>query len=359
MNVLVVDDSAVVRQVMQSILSQAAGMRVTVAQDPIFAMQKMRTVRPDVIVLDLQMPRMDGFTFLRKLMAEDPIPVVICSSVVGNGVDAALQALEEGAVDVVAKPPLGVRDFLQDAATMLIQTVRGAAASRGRPRKPARPVRAIPPARRKLTADAVLPARKRRTVSSGADKLVAIGASTGGVEAITTILQTLPPDAPGVVVVQHMPERFTEAFAQRLNKTCAVNVKEAADGDVVAKGVALIAPGNQHVIVERGAGRWVIRLNQGPLVSRHRPSVDVLFRSVAQVAGRNAIGVILTGMGDDGARGLLEMRQAGAMTVAQDKTTSVVFGMPKKAIELDAAGQVVPLPRISHAVLNLCSAKTG
>jgi two-component system chemotaxis response regulator CheB len=292
-------------------------------------------------------------------MAEDPIPVVICSSVVGNGVDAALQALEEGAVDVVAKPHMGVRDFLQDAATMLIQTVRGAAASRGRPRKSARPARATAPARRKLTADAVLPLRKTRTVSSGADKLVAIGASTGGVEAITTILKALPRDAPGVVVVQHMPERFTEAFAGRLNKTCAVNVKEAADGDVVARGVALIAPGDHHVIVERGAGRWVIRLNRGPLVSRHRPSVDVLFRSVAQAAGRNAIGVILTGMGDDGARGLLEMKQAGGMTVAQDETTSVVFGMPKEAIERDAADQVVPLPRISHAVLNLCAAKTG
>lgn len=354
MNVLVVDDSAVVRQVLQTILSQAGGMTVTVAADPIFAMEKMKRVRPDVIVLDLQMPRMDGFTFLRKLMVEDPIPVVICSSVVGNGVESAIQALEQGAVDVVAKPQLGVRDFLQDAATMLVQTIRGAAASRRTRRKaPERTRRSVEP---KLTADAVLPPPRRRARRSTADRVIAIGASTGGVEALNSILHAMPPDAPGMVVVQHMPERFTEAFASRLDKTCAIRVKEAEDGDVVTTGLALVAPGNRHMIVEgRGGGQYVVRLDDGPLVSRHRPSVDVLFRSVAQAAGPNAIGVIMTGMGDDGAAGLLEMKQHGAATLAQDKASCVVFGMPQASIARGAVDQDVSLKAMPDVLLRMAA----
>jgi two-component system chemotaxis response regulator CheB len=264
----------------------------------------MKQKRPDVIVLDLEMPRMDGLTFLRKIIREDPIPVVICSALTGPDTRIGLQALEEGAVDVITKPRLGVRDFLHESAVVLIDAVRAAARSAGR--KPMAPPLAATPRR---NADAILPGKSSAMpLTITRDKVVAIGASTGGTEALKSILEAMPSDAPGLVVVQHMPEGFTAAFAQRLNQTCRIEVKEAANGDRVAAGRALIAPGNLHTLVRRNGAQYAVEIADGPLVARHRPSVDVLFRSVAQSAGANAFGVIMTGMGNDGAEGLLEMR---------------------------------------------------
>jgi two-component system chemotaxis response regulator CheB len=344
--VLVVDDSAVVRQVMAAILSPARGMAATVASDPLIAMDKMRRIRPDVILLDLEMPRMDGLTFLRKIMAEDPIPVVVCSGLTGPATEAGLRALEEGAVEVVTKPRLNVKAFLEESASALVDAVRAAAQARVRPRRPAPRSTSPPPGR-----DAFTPAAERPALRLTTDKVVAIGASTGGTEALRELLQALPPDAPGVVIVQHMPEAFTRAFADRLARTCWVEVKEAADGDRVLEGRALIAPGNRHLRLLRSGSHYALEVADGPLVCRHRPSVDVLFRSVARAAGPNAVGVILTGMGSDGAQGLLEMRRAGAATIAQDEATSVVFGMPKEAIAAGAVDEVLPLPRIATAML--------
>ncbi len=343
LHVLVVDDSAVVRQSLTAILGQAPGMTVATASDPLIAFEKMRLKRPDVIVLDLEMPRMDGLTFLRKLMAEDPISVVVCSALVGSGTDEALRAVDEGAVDVIAKPRLAVRDFLEESAVLLVDAVRGAAEARRRPRRPL--------ASPRTNADAVLPPPGKHALQVTTDKVVAIGASTGGTEALREILEALPPDAPGLVIVQHMPEVFTRAFADRLNQSCRIEVKEAASGDRVLAGRALVAPGNRHTVLVRSGGHYVVDVRDGPLVSRHRPSVDVLFRSVAGSAGPNAVGVIMTGMGNDGAEGLLEMKRAGSITIAQDEATCVVFGMPKEAIERGAVDEVVPLGRIAATLL--------
>jgi two-component system, chemotaxis family, protein-glutamate methylesterase/glutaminase len=329
-HVLVVDDSAVVRQAFSMLLVQH--FSVDTAADPLIAERKIRKRRPDVVVLDLQMPRMDGFTFLRQIMRTDPLPVVICSAAAARGSDAAMRALEEGALDVIAKPPVGVREFIAESSVLIGDTLRAAALSRVvvRPRPVVTP---LPPARM-LT-----------------DRIVAAGASTGGTEALREIIESLPPGAPGMLVVQHMPEGFTAAFAKRLDSTARVEVKEAASGDAVVPGRVLIAPGSQHMLLRRSGSRYYVQLCNGPLVSRHRPSVDVLFRSVAQAAGANATGVILTGMGDDGAEGLAEMRAAGARTIAQDESTSVIFGMPKEAIARGAAGEVLPLPRIAGAII--------
>ena len=342
MKVLVVDDSAVVRQALSAILCRA-GMEVAVAADPVIARYKMAGTRPDVIVLDIEMPRVDGLTFLREIMAEAPLPVLVCSGLAGPGTEVALQALEEGAVHVVAKPRLGVKDFLEDSARDLVEAVRGAA--QARPRR-----RAGPPEPRRR-ADAVLPARRPRALASTTLKVAAVGASAGGTEALRVLLEALPPDAPGLAIVQHMPDVFTGAFARRLAQTSRLEVKEAEDGDRILPGRALVAPGNRHLMVQRSGAHYLARLRDGPPVSRHRPSVDVLFRSAAQAAGRNAVGVILTGMGDDGAAGLLEMRQAGAHTIAQDEASCVVFGMPKEAIALGAAAEVLALDRIAGSVL--------
>ena len=341
--VLVVDDSALVRQVARAILAEQ-GLEADVAADPLIALEKIGRARPDVILLDLEMPRMDGLTFLRKLMREDPIPVVVCSALTGPGTDLAVRALEEGAVEIVAKPRLGVKGFLESSSVFLVDAVRAAARARVKAR-PAAP-RLVPP---KLTADAVLPARP--APSAGPGRVVAVGASTGGTEALRRLLDALPPDCPGLVIVQHMPAAFTTAFARRLGRTSRLEVREAADGDRVREGLALVAPGDLHVLLERSGAGYAVRLTGGPLVSRHRPSVDVLFRSVAQAAGANAVGVLLTGMGDDGADGLLEMRQAGAHTVAQDEATCVVFGMPGAAIARGAALDVLALPNIPAAIL--------
>jgi two-component system chemotaxis response regulator CheB len=347
LNILVVDDSAVVREVMTAVLAQEPGFSVTVAGDPFIAMGKMKQKRPDVIVLDLEMPRMDGLTFLRKIIREDPIPVVICSALTGPDTRIGLQALEEGAVDVITKPRLGVRDFLHESAVVLIDAVRAAARSAGR--KPMAPPWAATPRR---NADAMPAGKSATALNITSDKVVAIGASTGGTEALKSILEAMPSDAPGLVVVQHMPEGFTAAFAQRLNQSCRIEVKEAANGDRVAAGRALIAPGNLHTLVRRNGAQYAVEIADGPLVARHRPSVDVLFRSVAQSAGANAFGVIMTGMGNDGAEGLLEMRQAGAFTLAQDEASCVVFGMPKEAIERGAVDRVANLAGISAAILS-------
>jgi two-component system chemotaxis response regulator CheB len=350
LKVLVVDDSAVVRQVMTAVLSQEAGMDVAVAADPIIAIQKIQRTRPDVIVLDLEMPRMHGLDFLRKIMTEDPLPVVVCSALTGTGTQAALRALEEGAVEIVTKPRLGVHEFLHESAVQLIDTVRGAAEARVVPRRHP-PARKSPP---RLNADAVLPARPPRHLPAAKETVVAVGASTGGTEALRVLLQALPPDTPPFVIVQHMPAHFTAAFAERLNQICRVEVKEAADGDQILTGRALIAPGDRHLIVGRGRR---VRTVDGPLVSRHRPSVDVLFRSVAQFAGSNAVGVLMTGMGDDGAAGLLEMKQSGASTIVQDEGSCVVFGMPQAAIALGAADVVVSLAAMPNVLAKRLATK--
>jgi len=339
--VLVVDDSAVVRQVMEAVLSQERDISVMVAADPLIALEKMKRVRPDVIVLDLVMPRMDGLTFLRKIMSEDPIPTLICSGVAARGTMEALRALDEGAVGIVTKPKLGVREYLHESALILIDMVRSAAQARIQRRE------SIPSSRRK-PADQTA---SRPSHPVAARRLVAIGASTGGTEALAEILTSLPTAASGIVVVQHMPELFTAAFASRLNQLCQIRVKEAENGDRVASGCAFIAPGNRHMTVRSRGGNYTIEISDGPLVSRHRPSVDLLFRSVAEEVGRDAVGVILTGMGSDGAQGLLAMKQAGAVTIAQDEATCVVFGMPKEAIELKAVDHIAPLPMIASHIL--------
>ena len=340
LRVLVVDDSAVVRQALSLLLSRE-GMEVTTASDPLFAMPKLAAQRPDVVILDLEMPRMDGLTFLRQLMAEDPLPVVICSALAGRWTQAAIQALEAGAVDVIAKPQFGVRGFFEESATQIVDAVRAAAAARTR-RRWRVPETADP-------APARLP-QVGRSSGRPPDGIVVIGASTGGTEALRTVLEAMPADGPAIALVQHMPEGFTQAFARRLNQICAMEVKEAESGDRLLRGRALIARGNRHLVLHRSGSHYLAELADGPLVSRHRPSVDVLFRSAAQAAGTNALGVLLTGMGNDGAQGLLEMRRKGALTLAQDKASCVVFGMPREAIALGAVAEVLPLSRIAASI---------
>lgn len=341
-HVLVVDDSALVRQVASAILSQEPGVEVTVAANPLIAMEKMSRKRPDVILLDLELPRMHGLTFLHKIMSEDPIPVVVCSGNVASGDATAIAALEQGAVAIITKPKIGIREFLHESAVTLIDTVVGAAhakvAHKHRPPKPNR------------TAEAVLPKRRFVQSSPHSEKIVFIGASTGGPEVIGEILQRLTPECPGLVIVQHMPEAFTGAYARRLNSICQIEVKEAEQGDRITRGRALIAPGNRHVVIRRSGAGYAAGVIDGPLVNRHRPSVDVTFRSAAQVLGPNALGIILTGMGGDGAQGMLEMKQSGAFTLAQNEATSVVFGMPKEAIALGAVDKIMSPPQIAAAI---------
>jgi two-component system chemotaxis response regulator CheB len=295
-------------------------------------------------MLDIEMPRMDGLTFLRTIMAQHPIPVVICSSLAEDGAQSTLKALEYGAVDIIAKPRLGSKRFLEESSVILCQAVRAAAGARLRAPGPAR---AVEP---KLTADAIL-SRSTRAMLETTEKVVVIGASTGGTEALRALLEVLPADTPGIVIVQHMPELFTHAFANRLDSLCRINVKEAESNDTVIRGRALIAPGNHHLLLKRSGARYYVEVKDGPLVCRHRPSVDVLFRSAARYAGPNAVAAILTGMGDDGASGMLEMKQAGAATIAQDEATSVVFGMPNEAIKRGAVDTILPLPQIAGAIL--------
>jgi two-component system chemotaxis response regulator CheB len=290
------------------------------------------------------MPRMDGLTFLQKIMAQHPIPVVICSSLAEEGAQSTFKALEYGAVDIITKPKLGSKQFLEESRVLLCQVVKAAAAAR------MQPAHKRPMVEPKLNADSVL-SRPTGAMIETTEKIVAIGASTGGTEALTMVLEALPLDAAGVVIVQHMPEMFTRAFANRLNGLCGITVKEAEPNDTVLRGRALIAPGNHHMLLKRSGARYYVDIKEGPLVCRHRPSVDVLFRSAARYAGQNAVGVIMTGMGDDGANGMLEMKQAGAFTIAQDEATCVVFGMPNEAIKRNAVDRIVPLQAIANAIV--------
>jgi len=351
--VLVIDDSAVVRQTLTSILQEDPAIEVIgAASDPFVAARRIAEEVPDVITLDVEMPRMDGITFLRKLMAQRPVPVVMCSSLTEEGSETLMQALEAGAVDVILKPRIGVADHLMESRTRICEAVKGAAQARLGVRARLAAVRASGP-EKKLTADAMLPPPPAgsRAMARTTETVICVGASTGGTESLRELLEVLPSNAPGMVIVQHMPEKFTAAFARRLDGLCQVEVKEAADGDAVLRGRVLIAPGNRHTLLERSGARYHVSVRDGPLVSRHRPSVDVLFRSAARSAGRNAVGVIMTGMGDDGARGLLEMKQAGAYTLAQDEATCIVFGMPKEAIARGAAAKVLPLQAIAPEIL--------
>jgi two-component system chemotaxis response regulator CheB len=343
--VLIVDDSAVVRQTLSEVLSSDPGIEViATAGDPFVAAEKISEQMPDVITLDIEMPRMDGLTFLQKIMSQHPIPVVICSSLAEEGAQSALKALEYGAVEIIAKPRLGSKQFLEESRITLCQAVKAAASAQLRLLRPSRLVEP------KLTADAIL-SPATHAMAETTEKVVAIGASTGGTEALKTLLEALPSDAPGIVIVQHMPELFTRAFANRLDTLCKITVKEAESNDTVIRGRALIAPGNHHLLLKRSGARYFVDLKDGPLVCRHRPSVDVLFRSAARYAGQNAVGVILTGMGDDGANGMLEMKQAGAVTIAQDEATCVVFGMPNEAIKRSAVDKVLPLQSVAGAIL--------
>lgn len=348
--VLIVDDSAVVRNTLADIINADPRLEVmATAQDPYMAANKLRREVPDVITLDLEMPRMDGLTFLEKIMSQHPLPVVICSSLTEKGSRSALKAMELGAVEIIAKPKIGTRTFFEESKVQICDTIRAAAKAS---LKRITPMRAVEP---KLTADAVLAKPTSRAMVRTTEKVAVIGASTGGTEALRLFLEMLPPDAPGIVIVQHMPENFTRAFAERLNTTCQVTVKEAANDDTVIRGRALIAPGNRHVLLKRSGARYYVEVKEGPLVSRHRPSVDVLFRSTARYVGANAVGVIMTGMGDDGAQGMLEMKEAGAFTIAQDEASCVVFGMPKEAIKKGGVDKVMPLNHIAAKVLQECA----
>ena len=350
--VLIVDDSAVVRQTMSEILSSDPQIEVmATANDPFMAAERMKEEIPDVITLDVEMPRMDGLTFLQKIMAQHPIPVVMCSSLTELGSETAFKALEYGAVDIVTKPRMGTKQFFEESKVRICDVVKAAAQARLRRHSPPT-INAGP----KLTADVVLARAEPKTQAmiQTTEKIVVVGASTGGTEALRIFLESFPADSPGIVIVQHMPEHFTASFAARLNDLCRITVKEAADNDTVVRGRALIAPGNRHTLLKRSGARYYVEVKDGPLVSRHRPSVDVLFRSAARYAGKNCLGVIMTGMGDDGARGMKEMKEAGAFNIAQDEATSVVYGMPKEALKLGGVDKVAPLEAIAREVLRNC-----
>ena len=351
--VLIIDDSALVRQTLCDILSSDPEIEVVgSAADPILAAERMRTVIPDVITLDVEMPRMDGLTFLQKLMSQHPIPVVMCSSLAESGSETALKALEYGAVDIITKPKMGTKQFIEESRTRICDAVKGAAAARLGPLRAMRTMKEISP---KYSADVIMEKPKTKAMIQTTEKVVVVGASTGGTEALRVFLEALPEDTPGIVIVQHMPENFTAAFAKRLDSICRVTVKEAQDNDTVVRGRALIAPGNHHTLLKRSGARYYVEIKDGPLVSRHRPSVDVLFRSAARYAGKNAVGVIMTGMGDDGAHGMKEMFDAGAVTIAQDEASCVVYGMPHEAVKLGGVNKVMPLQNIAFEVLRLCS----
>lgn len=351
--VLIVDDSAVVRKVLTEKLATPDIEVIGSASDPIFAMEKMQKTWPDVLVLDVEMPRMDGITFLKKIMAQRPTPVVICSTLTEQGAETTIQALAAGAVSIVTKPKAGLKDFLLDEANDIVNVVKVAA--RANLKRIMHPeVQKIPP---KLTADAVLGASPGKAMAQTTEKIVAIGTSTGGTQALEAILTALPRVSPGMVIVQHMPENFTAAFAKRLDQLCEIEVKEAANGDRVIPGRALIAPGGKHMLLKRSGAQYCVEVVDGPLVSRHRPSVNVLFRSVAQQAGKNALGIIMTGMGDDGAQGLKEMHDAGAITLGQDERSCVVYGMPKEAFKLGAVQREIPLGMIPIEIINYWNRK--
>ncbi|KAF1072987.1 MAG: Chemotaxis response regulator protein-glutamate methylesterase [Pseudomonas citronellolis] len=340
--VFIVDDSALVRQVLSACLAQHPNIEVIgQAADPLFALDKMRRQWPDVLVLDVEMPRMDGITFLRQLMAERPTPTLICSTLTEAGATVTLEALAAGAVGIFTKARLGLRDSLQQLAGELIRQIELAA--RSQPRALPRTATASP-------ASAPAAVAEPRVTLSTTERVVALGTSTGGTQALEQVLRRLSVDCPGIVIVQHMPEKFTAAFAQRLDGLCQIDVREARHMDRVRPGLALVAPGGRHMQLKRSGAQYFVEVLDGPPVNRHKPSVDVLFRSVARHAGHNALGVIMTGMGDDGARGLLSMREAGARTLAQDEASCVVFGMPREALKLGAAQASESLDGLPQAI---------
>lgn len=347
--VMIVDDSAVVRQVLAGLLGSATGIQVLyAAADPLLAIERMKQQWPDVIVLDVEMPRMDGITFLRMIMAERPTPVVICSTLTDKGAKTSLEAMAAGAVAIVTKPKLGLKQFLTEAADELVATVKAAARANVRrlgPRAASAP--------EKHTADVIISPGSGRAMTRTTERVVAIGTSTGGTQALEEVLTALPRVCAGIVIVQHMPEKFTAAFASRLDTLCRIAVKEAEHNDRVVPGRALIAPGGRHMVLKRQGAQYFVEVLDGPQVNRHRPSVDVLFRSVAKSAGANAMGIILTGMGDDGAAGLLEMREAGARTLAQDEESCVVFGMPKEAIKRGGVDRTLPLSEVAREMVGM------
>ncbi|MGB4073940.1 protein-glutamate methylesterase/protein-glutamine glutaminase [Pseudomonas sp.] len=349
--VMIVDDSAVMREVMQQLLAPHKDIEVVgAAMDPLLAMQKMKTVWPDVILLDVEMPRMDGITFLRQIMATRPTPVVICSTLTEKGAAITLQALSAGAVEVITKPTMGLRDFLQDSAQEMLTAIRTAA--KARVRSAAAPT--LSKAESRAAVDVVVsppPSVGLQNLRTS-ERIVVLGTSTGGTQALEHVLSQLPRSAPAIAIVQHMPEKFTRSFAERLDSLCAIEVREAQNGDRLLPGLALIAPGGKHMLVKRSGGQYLVEVKDGPLVSRHRPSVDVLFRSAATQAGRNVLAVIMTGMGDDGARGLKELHETGAKTYAQDEESCVVFGMPKEAIKLGGVDQVIALDDIPSVLMS-------
>lgn len=348
--VLIVDDSAIVRQALSEILSNDSHISVMgTASDPYIAAKKISEEIPDVITLDIEMPKMDGITFLQKIMSQHPIPVVICSTLTEKGSATALRALELGAVEIITKPKIGTKQFFEESKIRICDSVKAAAQANLKKIRISGKIEVQP----KLSADAVIPKATGKAMIQTTEKVIAVGASTGGTEALKSFLETLPGDSPGIVIVQHMPENFTTAFAKRLDKICDISVKEAENNDTVIRGRALIAPGNKHMLLKRSGARYYVEIKDGPLVSRHRPSVDVLFRSVARYAGKNAVGVIMTGMGDDGAKGMLEMKEAGAFNIAQDEKSCVVFGMPNEAIKLGSVDKVLPLYQIPQHVLNV------
>ncbi|HIJ95220.1 MAG TPA: chemotaxis response regulator protein-glutamate methylesterase [Desulfuromonadales bacterium] len=344
--VLIVDDSALVRQTLAAILSSDPQLEICgMAADPFAAAERMKECIPDVITLDVEMPKMDGITFLQKIMTQHPIPVVMCSTLTVAGSETALKALEYGAVDIIVKPKLGTKQFIEESRILICDTVK--AASHARPGKIS-PMRQVAP---KYTADVIMEKPLSQAMIQTTEKVVVVGASTGGTEALRIFLEMLPEDTPGIVIVQHMPENFTAAFAKRLDTLCRVTVKEAAHNDTVVRGRALIAPGNHHLLLKRSGARYYIEIKEGPLVSRHRPSVDVLFRSAARYAGKNAVGVIMTGMGDDGARGMKELFDAGSYTIAQDEASCIVYGMPHEAVKLGGVHRSMALQNIAAEVV--------
>jgi two-component system, chemotaxis family, protein-glutamate methylesterase/glutaminase len=350
--VLVVDDSALVRQTLTDILSSDPEIEVIgSAVDPYAAVKRMEIQAPDVITLDIEMPRMDGLTFLRKIMSQHPIPVVICSTLTEAGSETTLRAMEYGAVDIILKPKLGTRQFLEESRIRVVDAVKAAARAKLKKMTPTATLKVAP----KLSADAMLSGPTGKAMFQTTEKVVAVGASTGGTEALREFLEAMPQDCPGIAIVQHMPEQFTAAFAKRLDGICRITVKEAVDGDTILRGQALIAPGNRHMLLKRSGARYFVEVKDGPLVRRHRPSVDVLFRSAARYAGKNAVGVIMTGMGDDGASGMKEMHESGAYTIAQDEASCVVFGMPQEAIKLGGVDKIMSLTGIAYEVVRACS----
>lgn len=379
--VLIIDDSALVRETLSQVLNADMDIKViATAQDPIFGIQKIKLERPDVIVLDIEMARMDGLTFLKKMNETvDPIPCVICSTMIAEGSENAMKALEYGACSLIQKPALGTRKFFEESSMIICDAVKSAYKSRDKLKRlmpspiSSTGTRASQPVQKqgtgaaailqggiqpKLTADAVLEKPNKMTAPlDTTEKIVVVGASTGGTEALKDFLTMLPDNSPGIVIVQHMPEHFTAAFAERLDSLCKIHVKEAQNGDQVVPGLALIAPGNYHTLLKRVGNKYFVEVREGPLVSRHRPSVDVLFRSAARYAGKNAVGIIMTGMGDDGAKGMAEMHESGSFNIAQDEKTCIVYGMPGEAVKAGGVDKIVPLPNIAQAMLLACQAR--